>query len=491
MKILSWNIRGLGGMEKKKEVRNLVREKNLLFLCLQETKLGVCDDFLCASLWGNSPLGYFFRPSVGASGGLLILWDAVEVEVWYSVSFNHVLMLHGRFLKSNETFSLFNVYALCETMAKQALWVSLTGRLQLLSGQKVCVCGDFNAVRSDEERHSVRHGFRNPDMIPFNQFIDDNGLVDLPLCPRPLRVLKCWQDIPGYKQFVIRKSNALHVEGWGGFVLKEKLKLIKLALKEWHTSHSRNIPEKIASLKERIAALDSKGEDDELTVDEVDELHSTTSDIHSLSRINKSICWQQSRLQWLRDGDANTQYFHSVLASRRRQNSLSSIMVDEGGSLVKPFSVEEVKAAVWDCDSYKSPGPDGINFGFMKEFWNELQVDIMRFISEFHRNDKLTRGINSTFIALNPKVDSRQKLNDFQPISLVGSVYKILAKVLANRLRLVIGSVIGEAQSAFVKDRQILDGILITNEVVDEASKYKKELLLFKIDFEKAYDSVE
>jgi hypothetical protein len=163
----------------------------------------------------------------------------------------------------------------------------------------------------------------------------------------------------------------------------------------------------------------------------------------------------------------------------------------EGGSLVKPFSVEEVKAALWDCDSYKSPGPDGINFGFLKEFWLELRDDIMRFITEFHRNGKLSRGINSTFIALIPKVASPHKLNDFRPISLVGSLYKILAKVLANRLRLVVGNVISETQTTFVKDRQILDGILIANEVVDEARKLNKELLLFKVDFEKAYDSVD
>jgi hypothetical protein len=115
----------------------------------------------------------------------------------------------------------------------------------------------------------------------------------------------------------------------------------------------------------------------------------------------------------------------------------------------------------------------------------------MRFINEFHRNGKLTKGINSTFIALIPKVDSPQRLIDFRPISLVGSLYKILAKVLANRLRMVIGSVISESQTTFVKDRQILDGILIANEVVDEARKTKRELMLFKVDFEKAYDSVD
>ena len=72
----------------------------------------------------------------------------------------------------------------------------------------------------------------------------------------------------------------------------------------------------------------------------------------------------------------------------------------------------------------------------------------------------------------------------------MGSLYKILAKSLANRLRLVISSVVSELQSTLVKNRQILDGILIANEVVDEAHKCKKELMLFKVDFEKAYDSV-
>ncbi|CAJ2670980.1 unnamed protein product [Trifolium pratense] len=160
-------------------------------------------------------------------------------------------------------------------------------------------------------------------------------------------------------------------------------------------------------------------------------------------------------------------------------------------SLIKPFTEGEVKTAVWYCDSYKSPGPDGINFGFIKDFWTELRGDILRFLSEFHRNGKLSKGINSTFIALIPKIDSPQRLNDFRPISLVGSLYKILAKVLANRLRLVIGSVISESQSAFVENRQILDGILIANEAVDEARRSKKELMLFKVDFEKAYDSVD
>ncbi|XP_039687884.1 uncharacterized protein [Medicago truncatula] len=75
--------------------------------------------------------------------------------------------------------------------------------------------------------------------------------------------------------------------------------------------------------------------------------------------------------------------------------------------------------------------------------------------------------------------------------SVTGCMYKVLAKVLANRLRCVISSVVSDTQSAFVRGKQILDGILIANEVVDEAKRMNKELLLFKVDFEKAYDSVD
>lgn len=81
-----------------------------------------------------------------------------------------------------------------------------------------------------------------------------------------------------------------------------------------------------------------------------------------------------------------------------------------------------------------------------------------------------------------------QRFNDFRPISLVGCMYKVLAKVLANRLHQVVSGVVYDSQSSFVKGKQIIDGILIANEAVDGARRMKKELLLFKVDFEKTYE---
>jgi len=104
----------------------------------------------------------------------------------------------------------------------------------------------------------------------------------------------------------------------------------------------------------------------------------------------------------------------------------NSISVAEGVDLIKPFQLKEVKDVIWDCDSFKCPGPDGINLGFFKDFWEVLKIDLLIFFAEFYRNGKLTKGPNSTFIALIPKVDNPQQVADFHPISLVSSVYKIL-----------------------------------------------------------------
>jgi hypothetical protein len=97
----------------------------------------------------------------------------------------------------------------------------------------------------------------------------------------------------------------------------------------------------------------------------------------------------------------------------------------------------------------------------------------------------------SYFLALIPNVKSPQCLSDFRPISLLGCIYKLLAKVLAARLASVLGPLIAETQSAFLKGRQLVDGVVVVNEVIDLAKKTGKECLILKVDFEKAYDSVE
>ena len=154
--------------------------------------------------------------------------------------------------------------------------------------------------------------------------------------------------------------------------------------------------------------------------------------------------------------------------------------------LEAPFTEDEVRRAVWGCGLDKSPGPDGFGGGFFRHSWDIIRSDLLRMFSEFHRHGKLCSGLNSTFISLIPKVQNPQHVGEYRPIALIGGVYK----VLANRLSKELDSVISESQSAFIGHRNILDGVLVASELIDEMKKKKKPVFLFKIDFEKAYDSV-
>jgi exonuclease III len=181
MKIISWNVRGLGGFERRREVSQLVREKKPFILCIQESKLSSFDVSVCKSIWGDLNVDFSFQSSRGASGGLVTLWDVKEVEVWSSFQLEHVLGIHGRFVKSGEEFFLLNIYAPCDISRQQTLWHNISMRIASLSDVNVCVCGDFNDVRCLEERKSVGNSGSPTGSAYFNQFIDGNCLIDLPL----------------------------------------------------------------------------------------------------------------------------------------------------------------------------------------------------------------------------------------------------------------------------------------------------------------------
>ena len=245
---------------------------------------------------------------------------------------------------------------------------------------------------------------------------------------------------------------------------------------------------------------------------QIQQLKKTQSDLWEQSFLHESIVRQKSRSKWIKQGDGNTSYFHRIINFSRRRNALRGLHIDgnwvdkpavvkaailqhfqarfaepslnrpnlDGVSfnvlsnnqremMVEPFKEEEISSAVWACGSDKSPGPDGFNFRFLKHFWNELKPEFLRFFSEFYVNAVFPKGLNSSFIALIPKIKDPQLISDFRPISLIGCVYKIIAKVLSNRLSKVMNHLIDERQLAFLKGRQLLHGVLIANEVVEES----------------------
>ncbi|PNX70644.1 cysteine-rich receptor-like protein kinase, partial [Trifolium pratense] len=140
--------------------------------------------------------------------------------------------------------------------------------------------------------------------------------------------------------------------------------------------------------------------------------------------------------------------------------------MEENDLLLQPFSEEDVREVIWNCDGNKSLGPDGYNFNFLKECWPTLKCDVMEFLNEFHRNAVLPKAVTASFLALIPKKDHPQHLSEYRPICLIGILYKILSKLLAARLKNVMGKLISTCQSAFLPRRQILDGVVVLNEII-------------------------
>ena len=143
--------------------------------------------------------------------------------------------------------------------------------------------------------------------------------------------------------------------------------------------------------------------------------------------------------------------------------------------LETPFIVDEVFIALSNLNGDKAPSPNGFTLAFWKFSWDIMKDDIMRMFKEFCETGKFVNNLNTTFLMLVPKKGGVEDFKDFRPISLVESLYKLLAKVLANKLKRVMHKLISRAQNAFVEGRQIMDASLLANEVIDTLLKRKEK----------------
>jgi hypothetical protein len=134
----------------------------------------------------------------------------------------------------------------------------------------------------------------------------------------------------------------------------------------------------------------------------------------------------------------------------------------------------------------KASGPDGYSLAFFQVFWVVLKEDIMKVFHEFHVSGKFERSLNAMFISLILKIPRAIDSKDFHPISLVGSIYKIIAKTLANIHKRVLEKIISKSQNAFIRGRQILEPILIANECLDSILRSGGPWVIRKIDLQKA-----
>uniref|UniRef100_A0A0A9BDC7 Reverse transcriptase domain-containing protein n=1 Tax=Arundo donax TaxID=35708 RepID=A0A0A9BDC7_ARUDO len=143
-----------------------------------------------------------------------------------------------------------------------------------------------------------------------------------------------------------------------------------------------------------------------------------------------------------------------------------------------------------EMKSDSAPGPNGFSVTFFKNFWNMYKNELMEMFSDFYNGTLDIKRLNYEVITLVPKLREANNIRLYRPICLLNVDFKIFSKLLANRSNAITMEVIDGSQTAFTKDRNILEGVVILHEVLYELKRTKRMGLILKIDFEKAYDKV-
>ena len=144
------------------------------------------------------------------------------------------------------------------------------------------------------------------------------------------------------------------------------------------------------------------------------------------------------------------------------------VTAKENTDLIKPVTDEEIYTAVFQMDPHKAPGSDGFGASFYQDHWVAIRELLCVAIKDFFHSGKLLKEVNHTFITLIPKVENPERTAQFRPISLCNTLYKILAKILVNRMRPVLQRIIHPTQSAFIPGRTIHDNILLAHEIINK-----------------------
>ncbi|XP_058750420.1 uncharacterized protein LOC131623430 [Vicia villosa] len=178
MNLLSYNIRGGGSLLKRKRVSFLIKSFNIDVCLIQETKVADFSEPLAKSFWGCSGVEWTASNSVGAAGGMVILWRKDFLSLNYS--FRGEGYVGVNFFWKGDCYNIVNVYAPCSSVERRQVWRSLVERKNKSVNEEWCVVGDFNEIVGREERFGDGSLSISRGMSEFREFIENMDLVDIP-----------------------------------------------------------------------------------------------------------------------------------------------------------------------------------------------------------------------------------------------------------------------------------------------------------------------
>ncbi|XP_043721016.1 uncharacterized protein LOC122668529 [Telopea speciosissima] len=356
--------------------------------------------------------------------------------------------------------------------------------------------------------------------------------------PKPFRFFDAWTHHKDYDEVVKRGwLKVVNVNSNPILRFVTKLKNVKSELKCWN---KEGIGEVFKNVKD--AELDLGRIQHHLSLDPLDDSlaileKEAKGKLWAALQMEERFLKEKSRVRWLELGDGNNNFFHKSMQSRHNRNHILEVMDQTGNTLTNPKAIkeeavlfykklfgsdytdlgscppsiplsgvvsesqnlelgkevngEEVKRVVFSLKDSKAPGPDGFGAGFYKHSWVIIGEELTNAVQLFFTNSFMPHSINATFINLVPKSGDVSTFAGFRPIALCNLLYKIITKILSNRIQHVIGSVVSHNQSAFIKGRPIVDNILVCHDIVRGIEqKAASPTAVLKVDLHKAYESL-
>uniref|UniRef100_A0A803NPV8 Reverse transcriptase domain-containing protein n=1 Tax=Cannabis sativa TaxID=3483 RepID=A0A803NPV8_CANSA len=461
--------------------KNVLKPK-VVFLCETLSKSEVIEKVRLAIGFQ----GVFSVDCRGKSGGVALFWrDTDEVSLLgYGVNFIDVVVSGNEGVK----WRLTGLYGETNRSLRKNTWEQIRS-LKTKYTWPWCIIGDLNNVSSQSDK---RGGNPYPNWLidGFGDMLDDCRLFDMDLCGYPFT----WERGRGTNSWIEIVKDTWEL--FPGCSIMEKIKFCGEKLLIWGKDYSGNFKDRIQSCKAEIKKW-KRGRDD-MSISKYQAAEANLQE----GLIQKEIFgakgvwvdWQHNLSGLMID------YFSNLFSSSSPDiaevtNAIPKLVSDaQANIMIEPIADDEVRKALFQMHPDKSPRPDGMTPGFFQKYWNVVGLDVITQVKEFFDTCYFSPVLNETNIVLIPKKKQPESMGDLRPISLCNVAYKIIAKVLANRLKVVLPFVISETQSAFIQGRLISDNIMVAFEVMHYLKRKrlgKTGTMALKLDMSKAYDRVE
>ena len=347
--------------------------------------------------------------------------------------------------------------------------------------------------------------------------------------------MKMWISHPDCNK-VIEQAWSNNVVGCPMYVLSQKLKMLKEKLKVWNKESFGNIHMQVKDATAKLDAIQEEIDRDGHTDMLMEQEKQAQINLENVLNMEECFWQEKAKVKWHAEGDRNTAYFHKIAKIKNTSSLITNLMngdelltnqeeisahivnhftnlfssqeteIDNGiiedvipnllterinNILIIIPSHDEIQNAVFSLNKNNAPGPDGFGAVFYQTFWPIIKQDVFNAVLQFFTTGWLLPNFNSNSLILIPKTNNADSVSQFRPIAVANFKFKIISKILADRLATIVPAITSVQQRGFIKGRTIKDCICLTSEAIN--SLHKKCFggsLALKIDITKAFDSL-